>query len=154
MAAAAALLVLAGACASGGDDHAGRKATKRPATCKPVGDISTATGAVNVAVSEWFVKPDAGSVPGGTVAFTVRNDGDENHEFVIVNGVAPNSLPRKKDGSLDEDALPPGALAGEVEEFAPGTTCAGVFALTPGDYTLLCNVVEKEEATSTSRKAW
>jgi hypothetical protein len=112
--------------------------------CKPVGDLATAATRVNVKLSEWVVQPDTASAPAGAVGFVVQNEGEDPHELVIVRGVAPNDLPLKKDGSLDEEKLPAGALVGEIESFPAGTSCNGVFDLTPGEYTLLCNVVEKE----------
>ena len=113
--------------------------------CKPVGDLATAATRVNVGLSEWAITPDATSAPAGTVGFVAQNEGKEPHELVVVRGVAPNDLPKKKDGSLDEKKLPEGALVGEVEAFPAGTSCNGVFDLTPGEYTLVCNVVEEEE---------
>jgi hypothetical protein len=111
--------------------------------CQPVGDLATAATRVNVTLDEWTVTPDATSAPAGTVGFVAQNAGKEPHELVIVRGVAPNALPVKRDGSLDEDKLAAGALVGEIEAFPAGTSCNGVFDLTPGEYTLVCNLVEE-----------
>jgi hypothetical protein len=113
--------------------------------CKPVGDLASATTRVNVGLNEWTITPNATSAPAGAVGFVAQNEGKEPHELVIARGVAPNDLPLKRDGSLDEEKLPPGALVGEIEAFPAGTSCNGVFDLTPGEYTLVCNVVETEE---------
>jgi hypothetical protein len=113
--------------------------------CKPVGDLASAATRVNVTLDEWTITPDLASAPAGAVGFVAQNQGKEPHEIVVVRGVAPADLPLKKYGSLDEKKLPAGALVGEIEAFPAGTSCNGVFDLTPGEYTLLCNVVEKEE---------
>jgi hypothetical protein len=113
--------------------------------CKPVGDLATAATRVNVTLDEWVITAEPASAPAGTVGFVAQNQGNEPHELVVVRGVAANDLPKKKDGALDEKKLPPGALVGEIEAFPAGTSCNGVFDLTPGDYTLVCNVVEEGE---------
>jgi hypothetical protein len=89
------------------------------------------------------VTPDAKTVDAGNVEFHTTNDGAEAHELVIVRGAKPDDLTIGTDG-LDEDDLPDGAeVLGEIEPFnGKGTVCAATFALEPGDYTLLCNVVE------------
>jgi hypothetical protein len=113
--------------------------------CKPVGDLASAATRVNVGLNEWTITPEVTSAPAGSVGFVAQNEGKEPHELVVVRGVAPNALPVKKDGSLDEEKLPSGALVGEIEAFPAGTSCNGVFDLTPGEYTLVCNVVEAQE---------
>jgi hypothetical protein len=118
--------------------------------CEPVGDPATAEDRVEVTLTEWSVETDEERVPGGRVQFVAFNQGEEPHELVIVRGDDPGSLPLADDGSVDEDALPAGALVGEIEAFPPGTSCNGVFELDRGDYVLLCNVLEGdgEEAES------
>jgi hypothetical protein len=113
--------------------------------CVPVGDLATATTRVNVTLDEWVIEPETASAPAGAVGFVARNEGEEPHELVIVQGVAPADLPLKSNGSLDEEELPEGALIGEIESFPAGTSCNGVFDLTPGEYTLVCNIVEEED---------
>jgi len=115
------------------------------ARCKPVGDIADATTRVAVRLDEWVIVPNPRSVPAGRVGFVVENVGKEPHELVIIKGVAPGALPTDRHGALDESRLPAGALVGEIEAFPAGETCDGVFALTPGEYTLVCNLTEKED---------
>jgi hypothetical protein len=118
--------------------------------CPPVGEDEDATTTVGVKLDEFSITSDATRVPAGTIRFTVDNVGEEKHEFVVVKGVAPGDLPLDDDGALDETALPAGALVGEIEPFAPGEVCDGVFGLAAGEYTLLCNVVEREDAKTES----
>jgi pyruvate/2-oxoglutarate dehydrogenase complex dihydrolipoamide acyltransferase (E2) component len=110
--------------------------------CVPVGD-GTGTQ-VFVGLTEWRVEVDPASVPPGKTTFRVNNEGREVHELVVVKGDRPEALP-VKDGAVDEDALPPGALIGEVEGLKSGGVCPGTFDLQPGQYLLFCNIVEKEK---------
>lgn len=112
--------------------------------CVPVGDIATAATTVEVSLDEWTVVPSVRTAPRGRVGFAVRNEGKEAHELVIVKGVEPNALPLDRNGALDESGLPDGALIGEIEGFPAGDSCEGVFDLSPGSYTLVCNITETE----------
>lgn len=111
--------------------------------CRPFGDMSTATSTVNVTFSEWAIALDTNTAPAGKVAFVAKNEGKEPHELVVLHG-PPTNLPTDEDGALDESKLAGGTLVGEIEPFPAGETCDGTFELTPGDYTLVCNVVEDE----------
>jgi hypothetical protein len=116
--------------------------------CNVVDGTTAARDAeVHVDLDEYSIKVDATSVSAGNVEFHTTNDGDEPHELVIVRGARPADLTITH-GGLDEKALPPGAeVLGEIEPFTgKGEVCSGVFALTAGDYTLLCNVVEPSGA--------
>jgi hypothetical protein len=112
--------------------------------CRPFGDMSTATSTVNVTFNEWVIALDVNTAPAGKVAFVAKNEGKEPHELVVLHGPATN-LPTDEDGALDESKLAGGTLVGEIEPFPAGETCDGTFELTPGDYTLVCNVVEDEK---------
>jgi hypothetical protein len=128
--------------ASGSDGSGSGSASGRAGGCEPVGELSEATTRVTVGLDEWTVVPEPASAPAGRIGFITENQGKEAHELVVIRGVAPADLPLERNGSLDEQELPAGALVGEVEAFPPGETCNGVFDLEPGEYTLLCNVRE------------
>lgn len=138
--------VVAGACGDDGGGGGGEE--EEAAECEPVGDLSTATTQVDLTLDEFVVDLATDTAPAGMVGFAVENKGEEAHELVVVQGVAPDELPLADDGSLDEDALPAGALVGEIEPFPAGESCSGVFELAAGEYTLLCNVVEEEDHES------
>ena len=106
--------------------------------------MSTATTTVNVEMNEWSIVPSVATAPAGNVAFVAENTGEEAHELVIVRGPVAD-LPLDDEGALAEDRLLGGALVGEIEPFPAGETCDGTFELTPGEYTLVCNVVEEED---------
>jgi hypothetical protein len=118
------------------------------AECEPVGNADDADTTLDVTLDEFTISLDA-EAPAGTVHFAISNEGEEPHEMVIVNGVTVQDLPRDDDGALVESELPDGALVGEVEAFPAGEECDGTFALDPGDYTLLCNLVEEADDGTT-----
>jgi len=120
------------------------------AECVPVGNADAATTTVDVGLSEFTIDVAQEPVPAGTVHFALANTGADPHEFVVLRGVAPADLPIAGDGSFDESSLPDGALVGEVEPFPAGETCDGTFELAPGEYTLVCNIVEEENGGTES----
>jgi uncharacterized cupredoxin-like copper-binding protein len=131
-----ALLVL-GAAACGDDDD------------DDDGDIGGNGGPTDVAVTlqEFSVNPDTTSVPAGTVNFIVANIGPEDeHEMVVIRtDLDPGDLPTTADGSVDEA----GAgieIVDEIEQFPFGETRTLTLDLAAGNYVLICNVVEEDEA--------
>jgi hypothetical protein len=128
---------------SGSGSGSGAAAEEEP-ECRPFGDKSTATSTVNVQLNEFAIVLDTNTAPAGKIAFVATDTGQEPHELVILHG-GPNNLPTDKDGALDEKKLPGGTLVGEIEPFPAGETCDGTFDMSPGEYTLICNVVETEE---------
>jgi hypothetical protein len=102
-----------------------------------------ATSEVEVALNEWTIKPST-EPKGGALSLKAANVGKENHELVIVKGETAEALPKDADGGMDEDKLPEGGLIGEIEPFASGQVCSGVFDLPAGKYVLLCNITETE----------
>jgi hypothetical protein len=112
--------------------------------CKTEDTVNTpAASEVVVTLNEWTVKPSA-QPKGGALSFKAENAGKENHELVIVKGETAEALPKDADGGMDEDKLPAGGLIGEIEPFASGKVCSGVFNVPAGKYVLLCNIVETE----------
>ena len=113
--------------------------------CKTEGTAEGATAGeeVELTLTEFEIK--ASKEPkAGNVTIKAANAGKENHEVVIVKGEKADALPKDADGGLDEDKLPEGALIGEIEPFASGQVCSGVFNLPAGKYVLLCNITETE----------
>jgi uncharacterized cupredoxin-like copper-binding protein len=125
----------------GADDHGSAAGS----TCTPAGDPSTAASHLAVALQDFTITPATPTAAAGTVSFDATNAGTHPHEIVVVKGVTADELPRADDGSIDEDKLPAGSEVGELEAFAPGNACSAVFDLTPGSYTLFCNVVGQSE---------
>ena len=145
----AVLAVLAlGTAACGDDDGGGSGSASASASasgvsaCEPVGE----GGGTQVAVTldEWSVGAAPLSVPAGDVTFVAENAGEEPHELVVVEAASADEL-TVVDGKVDEEALPEGALVGEIEAFPAGETCDGTFELAAGEYVLFCNIAEEQE---------
>jgi uncharacterized cupredoxin-like copper-binding protein len=102
-------------------------------------------GEVNVVVSEFIVEPEQESVDAGEVTFVVENQGGEIHEFLVVDADSADDLPVDADGAFDEAAFGEDKVLDEVEDIESGDTAELTLDLEPGDYVLLCNVVEEED---------
>jgi len=99
---------------------------------------------VDVNLAEWEVVPDVASVAEGEVTFNADNNGEQEHELVIVRtDFAADDLPTNDDGSLDEGATGVDVI-GETDEIDSGDSDSRVFTLDPGKYVLLCNLVHEE----------
>jgi hypothetical protein len=109
-------------------------------------DESGEDSTVDVTLSEFEVVADPDSVPEGDVTFDVQNDGEETHELVIVKtDFDAGELPTEDDGSVDEGADGIDVI-GETDEIDSGDSDSRVFGLDPGNYVLLCNLVEDDES--------
>lgn len=131
------------ASASGSGSGSGSgSASAAPEGCAVEGGTGGAGDAtLDVVLSEWAIVA-ADEVAAGAVTFEAVNEGEEPHELVLVRGAGPDELEIGHDG-LDEEALPDGAeVVGEIEPFPGGETCSGTFELEPGDYALVCNIVD------------
>jgi uncharacterized cupredoxin-like copper-binding protein len=102
-------------------------------------------GTVNVTLHEFEVVPAETSIQAGEVTFKATNEGpDDAHELVVIKtDLAPDALPTKADGSVDEEGAGIEAI-GEIAEFPPGENRSAKFDLEAGKYVLICNVFEEE----------
>lgn len=111
-----------------------------------VGAVSTpvfAGGKVNVMLQEWRVVADTKKVSAGDVTFTVQNRGKEVHELVLLKTDSSyDKLTMSKEGGIDEEAA--GTVIAEIEDLEPKMIKSMSAKLEPGNYVLLCNVVENE----------
>jgi hypothetical protein len=81
----------------------------------------------------------------GLVLFLVRNDGTEEHEFIVVRtDLSIGALPTNPDGSFNEDGEGV-EVVHEEEDIHPGSTRGALADLEAGHYVLMCNRVEIEE---------
>jgi len=140
-----------GAVACEEEDEDGEEPTATEAVETPSeGETPTAgetpqAGVVNVDLNEWTVSPDPASVSAGSVTFNAANIGTEDHELVIIKtDLAPEALPTKADGSVDEEGAGIQAID-EIEEFPEGEQQSLSLNLEPGAYVLICNLVEEHE---------
>ena len=102
------LAVAAAVVACGG----GSTTSNAPATPVP-------SGVIAVEAKEYAFTPSAITVPAGSVTFSIRNVGSQEHEFEIFKG----------DQVIDE-----------VEGIVPGLTKNATVTLAAGDYTFVCKL--------------
>ena len=110
-------------------------------------------GDVEVTLDEYSVVTDVDSLPEGPIKFDIKNAGDIEHELLIVRSDIPGAeLPTKDDGSVDEGA---GGVdvKHDIDDIEEGDETSRSFALDPGNYVLLCNIVEDIDGTETSHYA-
>jgi len=104
------------------------------------GDDDDDTATIDVSLAEWSVTPSSTSATAGDVTFSVTNNGEEPHEFLVIRtDLAADALPTDDDGKVPEEEID---LIDEVEPFAPGTTEEITLNLDAGSYVLICNIVE------------
>lgn len=130
---------------SGSASGVGSGSASGVAACEDVGNASAADSEVHTVLHEWAVEPDNDSVEAGKIHFEAINEGEDEHELVVVRADSPDELPLADDDTVDESQLPKGSFIGEIEAFPSGETCNGTFNLAPGNYVLFCNLVHDEE---------
>jgi hypothetical protein len=109
-------------------------------------DESGEDSTVDVTLTEFEVVANPDSVPEGDVTFDVENNGEETHELVVVKtDFDAGELPTEDDGSVDEGADGVDVI-GETNEIDAGDNDSRTFNLDPGNYVLLCNLVEDDES--------
>jgi uncharacterized cupredoxin-like copper-binding protein len=163
--AVAALMMGAVACSS-------KKSTTNPTSTKssptaiahetPTAEMTAMAGetpgsgtqsAVTVTLVEYKVVPVPTSVPAGSVTFNAKNMGGATHELhVIKTDLAPEALPTKADGSVDEEAAGV-TMIDHVTDIAAGQAKPLTVKLEPGKYVLICNVVQTTNGTTISHYA-
>ena len=78
--------------------------------------------------------------------FALENKGEETHEFVVVRtDLGARELPTAKDGSVEEEGS---GMEDEVEDIPSAKSATLTVSLAPGNYVLLCNIVEEKEKES------
>jgi len=110
---------------------------------------TTANTQATFVLSEYKITLD-GTIPAGTVNLKIDNQGGEMHEVVIVAAKDPSALPKKADGSVDEDKIPEADKLGEIEDVAARTSTTKSFTFKPGSYVALCNIVDEMGMTGST----
>jgi uncharacterized cupredoxin-like copper-binding protein len=91
-----------------------------------------------------YLRLSQDSVAAGSVTFVVTNEGQKEHEFIVIQTDTPAAdfplLPKSEDAdhNFDEDAV--GTAIDEVEALAAGDTGEMTVTLEPGHYALVCNI--------------
>ncbi len=111
-------------------------------------------GKVSVTLREWAITTDVSSLPHGDIEFNIKNEGpDLKHEMKIIRtDVAPDKLPTKDDGSVNEDAAGIEVLK-RVQGIETGDNDSRTFTLEAGKYVLVCNLVTDQNGQQTSHYA-
>jgi uncharacterized cupredoxin-like copper-binding protein len=129
-----ALVAAVGVAGCGGDD------AKNDAAAAPAATTAAASGAaggaIDVALTEYAIKPAADTTPAGEVTFDVSNDGAIPHEFVVVKTDT-------KAGDLLQGAeADETGTVGELDEKALGVKARKTLTLDlkAGHYALICNL--------------
>ncbi len=99
------------------------------------------TSAGTFVLSEFKITLD-GTIPAGPVTVAIDNQGGETHELVIVAADKVDALPRKSDGSVDEDKLAEADKVGERADIAGRTSTTATFTFEPGTYDAFCNLID------------
>lgn len=88
------------------------------------------------------IELDTASSDGGNVAFTIHNEGELTHEFVVLKtDLAEGDLPLTEDGTTVDQSDSGVEELGERDSIAPGATAELSFDdMEPGTYVLICNV--------------
>jgi uncharacterized cupredoxin-like copper-binding protein len=107
---------------------------------------------IKVTLEEWkmTLSPTVGA--NGEVTFTMKNNGEKDHEFVVVKtDLAPDKLPTVQSGAetgtVDEDGFEAAGIQamGEKEDIKAGSDNVVLkLTLTPGHYVAFCNVHDED----------
>ncbi len=108
--------------------------------------LDTAGGKVVVLrFSDWQIEREGkGPIPAGDVTFRLINEADRRHEFVIVRLDRRQTRPSLVEGRLDEEQFPEEQRVTEIDEIPPHGEVRTRLHLSPGDYLIFCNIVERE----------
>jgi len=90
---------------------------------------------LSVALTDFAIAADPGTVKAGRVVFAIRNRAAMTHELIVIRtDLAPDALPIEG-GKAKEDGK-----VGGVANIAAGVSRKLTLDLTPGRYVLICNV--------------
>lgn len=106
------------------------------AVTAPASPAEAAT--VPVTLTEWAVEPGVAEAGAGEVAFSVENEGELLHNFVVYRTeLAPAQLPVEGGLVIEGDAVDE---VGRIDEVAPGASQSLTLELERGVYVVVCNL--------------
>lgn len=106
---------------------------------------------VEVTLKEWSITTDRDSAPAGDITFNLKNEGPghEHQMLIIRTDFAPDRLPTKSNGTVDEGA--DGVkVVGRISKFDKGERSSGVYTLKAGKYVLICNLYDEDNGQKVS----
>jgi uncharacterized cupredoxin-like copper-binding protein len=130
-AAAAGLALFAAAC---GSDSSSSDTTAAPTTTAAQTTAPAATNDVAVVLKEYTLTPTPAKAKAGEVTFSIANQGQLKHEFVVIKTPKPAGDLLK--GAEADEA---GAV-GEDGNIPPGKKATLKLKLSAGHYALICNL--------------
>ena len=101
-------------------------------------------------LSEFKIKLSQPTLASGRVMLTATNVGGEEHELVIVRVSSVGDLPKKVDGSVDEEKIPEADKMGEIEHVGPNQAKSAEFELASGTYVAFCNLIDTMDSGGSS----
>jgi hypothetical protein len=108
-------------------------------------------GKVNVTLAEWSITTGPNTVPKGPIEFTIKNNGQKQHDLVILRtNIPPDQLPTKSDGSVNTDAADI-TLEHTVDAIDSGDTTGRTYDMQPGTYALISNLVDDNNGAKTAQ---
>jgi uncharacterized cupredoxin-like copper-binding protein len=114
-----------------------------PSGAEATVDPANADTRVDVTLGEWTITPQPAQVEAGTIAFDVKNEGSVLHEVVVLRAPSAEALPVAQDGTVNEEQHGEQNNVGEIEVKA-GETGTVAFQLQPGNYVLICNILDEQ----------
>ena len=112
---------------------AGCGSTSTPAT--------TAAKTITVTETEYSIALSPSVIAAGDIVFASHNGGALEHEMVVFKtDLAPDKMPVKADGTVDENGAGVTHIDPEIPEFGGGTSASATLHLAAGKYVVLCNV--------------
>jgi uncharacterized cupredoxin-like copper-binding protein len=124
---------LLAACGGSSNDNAD---TPTSTARTPAKDPATpASGSLTIRMSEFAFDPKDATAKSGKLTINAPNDGNVEHELVVLKTDAdPAHLPMKG-GEADESTS-----VGEIADVPAGKTKSHTFHLAPGKYAMVCNL--------------
>lgn len=110
---------------------------------------SSTSGQPTFVLTEFKIGLD-GTIRPGPVDVKIDNQGGEAHELVIVTGSDPAALPKKADGSVDEDKIAEADKLGESPDVPARSSTTKTFTFKPGTYIAFCNIVDQMGVTGST----
>lgn len=96
---------------------------------------------MHVTERDFHIAASARHIRAGAVDLSVRNQGPDDHELIVVREHPGTTLPLRRDGvTLSEERLKPAMVGTALEPGAPGSVRRLRLNLTPGRYVLFCNM--------------
>lgn len=138
---AAGALVLS-ACGGGSSDQGADTGAAIPSEGNGGNTIAVSLG--ESGPDSMYLRLSQDTVAAGSVTFVVTNEGQKEHEFIVIQTDTPAGdfplLPESEDAdhNFDEEAV--GTALDEVEALAAGDTGEITLTLEPGHYALVCNI--------------